>query len=42
MRLAIWPGGVHVFQGFDFPMARRAAAREEAFFHALLSQTSGE
>ena len=40
--LAIWPGGVHVFQGFDFPMARRAAAGEEAFFHALLSQTSGE
>jgi acetyl esterase/lipase len=34
--LKVWPGGVHVFQGFDFPLARQAAAAEEAFLGGLL------
>ena len=33
--LKIWPGGVHVFRDFDFPMARRALAHEIAFLNGL-------
>jgi acetyl esterase len=32
--LRIWPGGCHVFQGFDFPMTNEAFAQEVAFFKA--------
>ncbi len=31
--LKLWPGGCHVFQGFDIPMAREAFATEVAFFN---------
>jgi acetyl esterase len=34
-RLSVWPGGVHVFQGFDLPMAHEAFATEAAFLNAL-------
>jgi len=30
----LWPGGCHVFQAFDFPMAREAFATEIAFLNA--------
>lgn len=33
--LKIWPGGCHVFQGFDFILAREAFAAEVAFVSAL-------
>lgn len=33
--LRLWPGGCHVFQGFDFPMAYEAFAAEIAFFNSL-------
>jgi acetyl esterase len=36
--LAVWPGGVHVFQGFDFPLARAAFEREIAFLGPLIGQ----
>lgn len=32
--LKLWPGGCHVFQGFDFPMAHEAFASEIAFFNS--------
>ncbi|WP_413991916.1 alpha/beta hydrolase [Labrys okinawensis] len=32
--LKLWPGGCHVFQGFDFPMAHEAFATEVAFFNS--------
>jgi acetyl esterase len=31
--LKLWPGGCHVFQGFDIPMAHEAFATEIAFFN---------
>jgi acetyl esterase len=31
--LRLWPGGCHVFQGFDIPMAQEAFATEIAFFN---------
>ena len=34
-KLSVWPGGAHVFQGFDFPMAREAFATEVAFLNAF-------
>jgi acetyl esterase/lipase len=34
-RLSVWPGGIHVFQGFNFPMAHEAFASEAAFLNAL-------
>jgi acetyl esterase/lipase len=37
--LAVWPGGVHVFQSFDFPLAREAFEREVAFLGRLFGQT---
>lgn len=33
--LRLWPGGCHVFQAFDFPMAQEALADEIAFFNSL-------
>ncbi|MDQ0472361.1 alpha/beta hydrolase [Labrys wisconsinensis] len=33
--LKVWPGGVHVFQGFDFPLAHQAFAAETAFLNGL-------
>jgi acetyl esterase len=33
--LAVWPGGCHVFQRFDFPMAEEALARIDGFFDTL-------
>ena len=33
--LKIWPGGCHVFQGFDFPLTDQAFAAERAFIEAL-------
>ena len=33
--LKIWPGGCHVFQAFDFPMAEAAFAAERDFIAAL-------
>ncbi|MDQ0392571.1 alpha/beta hydrolase [Labrys monachus] len=32
--LRIWPGGCHVFRGFDFPMAEAAFAEEIAFLRS--------
>jgi acetyl esterase/lipase len=32
--LKVWPGGCHVFQGFEFPMTNEAFAEEVAFFQA--------
>jgi acetyl esterase len=40
--LKVWPGGVHVFESFDFPMAREAQEAEIAFLNAILDQTRAE
>ena len=41
-QLAVWPGGIHVFQGFDFPMvAGRLRHRGRLPQRAAERQTTG-
>jgi acetyl esterase len=40
--LRVWPGGIHVFQSFDFPMAHAAFEEERAFLEAHLADQTNE